>query len=186
MKLRTTLSELRYLFLPVVAYGLQIISVRVPAVALSTDLSKIGIITSYVLLLAFIMANWRHLATLVIGLGLAMNFAAILANGGFMPVTVEAAIHSGYQERIAGLQIGETVPMTMSVLLERSATHLWLLSDIFSIRSPLKYMFSIGDVLIVAGGAFLLGQVALSGLIGRRRCSTALNAKFRALGEEVK
>jgi hypothetical protein len=177
---------LRYLFLPVVAYGLQVISVRVPAVALSTELSRIGIVISYLLLLAFVMANWRHLAILVIGLGLAMNFAAILANGGFMPVTVEAAIRSGYEETIAGLQIGETVPMTISVLLERSATHLWFLSDIFSIRSPLKYMFSVGDVLIATSGVFLLGQAALSSRIGCRKRSTALNAKFRTLSRETK
>jgi hypothetical protein len=138
------------------------------AVALSVDLARIGIVVSYLLLLAFVISNLRHLAVLLLGLGLAMNFVVILANGGFMPITVETVVRSGYPERIAGIQLGETVPFSLNVLLEQSATDLWLLSDIFSVRSPLVHAFSIGDIIIATAVVLLLVQVILGSLAGKQ------------------
>ena len=108
------------------------------------------------LALAGVLRNWSlgtpvRLATL----GLALNAIVITANGGYMPSSV-AALHALHRDarahEIASRQLySNTRPAGAS-------TRLWVLSDIIPIYSPdgLSNVFSIGDVLIAAGGAALV------------------------------
>jgi hypothetical protein len=108
------------------------------------------------LVLAGALRNWSlgtpvRLATL----GLTLNAIVITANGGYMPASLAAmrAVHrSATAHEIASWQLySNTRPAGAS-------TRLGVLSDIIPIDSPggLGNVFSIGDVLIAAGGAALV------------------------------
>lgn len=117
------------------------------------------VLGSYVLLLAVVVFN-RHLAGMwLIGVGLALNLLVMLANGGFMPVTLEALQRAGMAHLAVGTEAGSRVLSTKDVLLPRELTRLWLLSDILVIPRPLPFtsVFSIGDCWL-AGGAFIFLQ----------------------------
>jgi len=60
----------------------------------------------YVLLLAFIIANWQHDGIRVLGLGTLMNFLVICFNGGFMPVEVEVPFLMGFDAASENLRLG--------------------------------------------------------------------------------
>jgi hypothetical protein len=118
---------------------------------------------AYGLLLVFVLANRSVLGVSVIGVGLLLNAIVILANGGLMPQAPETARLRHAGETIA---IGEHIPGTKDVLLERDATRLWWLSDHLvlpalddrpSINSP-------GDLVLAAGLA-----VTVFGLTRRPR-----------------
>ena len=98
----------------------------------------------------------------LLALGIVLNGAVILANGGFMPVTPEALARAGHSEVVLELERGLRVVGSKDVVLNRDDTNLWPLSDIFVIpkRFPLAGSFSIGDALIISG-CFMLMQSAL-------------------------
>jgi len=52
-------------------------------------------ILSYLFLLALVVLNRRYPEILVMGTGLFLNFLAIVANGGYMPASVEALRQAG-------------------------------------------------------------------------------------------
>lgn len=76
--------------------------------------------------------------------GLLSNLAAIVVNGGYMPVSTAA-------REAAGLPALTSAHNNIQVLTD--ATPLWFLADIFPIPSgiPFANVFSIGDVLIAVG-----------------------------------
>lgn len=119
---------------------------------------------SYGLIVAFLVSNVRVPGLWVVALGMALNFAAIVANGGVMPASPAAL------ER-AGIDHGEKE-------FENSAAvddaRLSFLGDVFALPAswPLANVFSIGDVLIVLGGGLVAHLAADSGvarLVRRRR-----------------
>ena len=83
----------------------------------------------------------------VIGLGALSNMAAILANGGYMPSTVEALG-----------AVGKTAPTIYSNSAIVDVPALAPLIDRFALPSwlPLANVFSVGDVLIGVGVAILI------------------------------
>jgi hypothetical protein len=108
------------------------------------------------LALAGALRNWSlgapvRLATL----GLALNAIVITANGGYMPTNVAAmrAVHRDAKaHEVASRQLySNTRPAGAS-------TRLRVLSDVIPIDSPggLGNVYSIGDLLIAAGGAALV------------------------------
>jgi uncharacterized membrane protein len=106
---------------------------------------------SYVFLCAFVLANiWRP-GIALIGVGLLFNFAAIVANGGLMPITPETLLQTGPLPD--GAAIGRWLPGTKDVLLEREDVHLYFFSDriVWQDISSVIRAFSIGDVVIMSG-----------------------------------
>ncbi|MCL5961194.1 MAG: DUF5317 domain-containing protein [Chloroflexi bacterium] len=124
-------------------------------------LASAMLICSYVLLLVAVWRNSHLPGMKVVGVGLLLNLTAILANGGYMPMSPEALIQSGLQRLNPGLELGARIAQTKDVLLLPGQTRLWFLSDIFVLSAPwpLRSVFSLGDVAI-ASGAFVLVQVA--------------------------
>jgi len=108
---------------------------------------------SYGLLFVFAFANAKNLALLPLSLGMAMNSAAIVANGGHMPVSEVAA-------RASGL---EAVDGSSNVKI--GGDHLTWLGDIFALPEafPLTNVFSIGDILIGIGMVGLIVAVTTGG-----------------------
>lgn len=122
-------------------------------------------IGTYPLALAFAWINRRVPGMWVIMAGATLNLAAILANGGVMPASLHAL-------QVAGLP-------TTSGLYSNSAAladpRLLFLGDVLPIPSswPFANVYSVGDVLIVLGAAFMIHRVCGSRLAGRPKPATS-------------
>lgn len=103
---------------------------------------------TYVLLIAFTALNARRSGFWLLSFGLCANAAAILANGGRMPVTLGAWIASGHRP-IDLTRAGTDA----NNVLSGPHTHLAWLGDQFAIPTgiPFATAISIGDLLIIFG-----------------------------------
>ncbi len=98
-------------------------------------------ILSYVLLISFVIANRRIRGLAVVSGGLLCNLLAIVANGGFMPVSATALRDAGLSYHVKNNSISTADPH-LGWLIDRWAAPHWL---------PFANVFSVGDVLIAAG-----------------------------------
>jgi len=138
----------------------QVVAIRAPLG--DDDLPRrVLLVVSYALLLIFVAANVRRPGIAVIGAGLLLNFCAIVANGGLMAITAETLLKTGDLPDDAVL--GEWLPGSKDILLERSDVHLWALTDrlTWDPVAPVFRAFSIGDVVIVAGLVLTLADLLL-------------------------
>lgn len=99
-------------------------------------------VLSYLLVFASLLANWRIPGLAIIVLGGLLNFAAIVANDGQMPrvVAPDPAVFTNVQAMDEN-------------------TRLSFLGDFIPLPLPGR-LFSIGDVLIAAGGAITAYNLA--------------------------
>ena len=125
--------------------------------------------------LAVLVAVWhnRHLPGLwLVGLGVLLNVLATTPHGGLMPVTPETL-------RAAGRVVPAELPPSGSrphthwkdIVLPREQIPLWVISDRFAVPAgwPLAGVFSLGDVAVAGGLAWLLAW----GMTGRRLATGA-------------
>ena len=134
-----------------------LLALLVQVVAVSAPLGdddlprRILLVVSYVLLLTFVAANLNRIGIVVIGAGLLLNFVAIVANGGLMAITPETVMKTG--DLPVDAVIGEWLPGSKDILLEREDVHLWFFTDrlTWDPISSIFRAFSIGDVVLVAG-----------------------------------
>jgi hypothetical protein len=112
-------------------------------------LAPVGYVVSTTAVLLAVLSNLRLPGFRILAAGAIANLAAVVANGGYMPSSVEAL-------RIADR--GHETGYTNSALV--SHPNLALFTDVFAIPSwmPLANVFSIGDVLIAAGLAVVVAQ----------------------------
>jgi hypothetical protein len=134
-----------------------IISVVPAGSAALHDAVHIG---SYVAVAVFVVANRRIPWVWLVALGGALNFAAIVANGGVMPATPRAL-------QAAGMVV-DPAEFTNSGAVAHP--HLQFLGDVFWLPSswPVSNVFSVGDVLIVLGALLAMHCVCASRLALRR------------------
>ena len=101
-------------------------------------------VISYALSAWCIWANRRLPGMWLVAVGGGMNLAAIVANGGSMPATAWAWRTSGL-DAVAPGQFENSAVSTGS--------RLWFLGDVFAVPQgwPFANVFSVGDVVIVAG-----------------------------------
>lgn len=139
---------------------IQVVAIRAPLG--DDDLPRrILLVASYALLLIFVAANVRRPGIAVIGAGLLLNFLAIVANGGLMAITQETLLKTGDIPDDA--VVGEWLPGSKDILLEREDVRLWALTDrlTWDRVAPAFRAFSIGDVVIVAGLVLTLADLFL-------------------------
>jgi hypothetical protein len=119
---------------------------------------------SHLLLLGMVWANRRLTGVKLIGLGLLLNLAVMVANGGWMPVTPEAVAKVGYAGLAPSLEPGMRLYSSKNIILPAEQTRLQFLSDIFLLARPFPVpsVFSLGDV-AVAAGVWALIQSAMLG-----------------------
>jgi hypothetical protein len=136
---------------------LQIIAFTVP---LGDDIHRRALLLlSYVVLIGFIALNLRRLGLSIIGIGLLLNFLVISANGGLMPVTPETLARGDFPDDVT---VGEWVPGSKDVLLEREDVRLWALGDRYVFDSgPATLAYSVGDVFIFVGLAAFVAEMLL-------------------------
>jgi len=135
--------ELRHQWLIALALAGQILFITVLPGQLDGVHAPAHLMT-YGLAAAFVWANRAIPGVWLIGLGGALNFLAIAANGGIMPASAEALA-------AAGLVADKGEAFANSALLE--GARVGLLGDVFAIPAgwPLSNVFSVGDVVIGAG-----------------------------------
>src|SRR5438067_166608 len=109
------------------------------------------IVGSYVVILLGLWRN-RHIPGMaLVFLGFALNFLAISANGGEMPVTYEALLSTEQPYLVQGPEPGQHVARSKDILLTREQTRLWPLTDVLETPWPLRRAASIGDFSALAG-----------------------------------
>jgi Family of unknown function (DUF5317) len=143
------LAEIRlrapWLFLA--AIGLQLVAFPVDGMPWHTHEAVASAlwVGSYGLLVVAAALNLRITGVPVVAAGMCLNLAAILANGGTMPVGYEAMRNAG---RVAVSHANSTAMSEPSLpwLVDRWAAPDWL---------PLANVFSVGDV-VIALGAFVI------------------------------
>ena len=155
------LADLRFrargvLFAAIVAQIL-IISVVPQGSETLHDAVHIG---TYVTVAVFVLANRRIPWVWLVALGGALNFTAIVANGGVMPAAPRAL-------RAAGMVV-DPAEFTNSGAVAHP--HLQVLGDAFWLPGswPVSNVFSVGDVLIVLGALLAMHCVCASRLALRR------------------
>ena len=111
-------------------------------------------LASYALAAGFVWCNRALPFVWLTALGGALNLAAIVANGGTMPARAAAVATAG---------LTDTGPANSAVVADPK---LAFLGDVFATPAswPLHNVFSIGDVLLVAGAVALIHSVAGSRL----------------------
>lgn len=104
-------------------------------------------VASTAAVLVAVLRNWRIPGLALVALGAASNLAAIVANGGVMPASPEAA---AALEAQAGPGFSNSVVMADPALRP--------LTDIFVLPGwvPFANVFSVGDVLIGVGVAVVI------------------------------
>ncbi len=152
------LIRLRGTALFYVAIGLQVVAFPTQRLPWRTP-DRIAVVlwlVSYALFALALVRNVRLPGVPLVGAGLVANVAAVLANGGHMPALPTAL-------RAAGLHFSESRNSAslahphLAWLVDRWAAPDWV---------PLANVFSVGDVLIAAGGlVFALGA---TGVLRRR------------------
>jgi hypothetical protein len=112
------------------------------------------------------LALWAHrrlLGVWVIFVGLAANLAAILANGGLMPIEQSTVVAAVGAERAAIYQPGAWIPGSKDVLLRPGEGRLVALGDSIIIRAGGRGMAaSPGDFVVWAGLLVLAGEASLA------------------------
>jgi Family of unknown function (DUF5317) len=153
--------QFRYFWLLFVPLLIQLVLYTPLSARLSIDLSAMPSI--YIIsMLAGAVVAWfnRSLPGFPLLLaGLLSNLLVISLNGGYMPVSAEARIISGMTPLVDSAN--NVSPMT-------NASVLWILGDTLPVPHfiPLANVFSIGDVLIAAGGVLFVLTV-----LGSRRAA---------------
>lgn len=128
-----------------------VLALQLLVAALHDDtLTRVTLLVTYPALIGAAIWQRRPRGVLLIAVGAALNFAAIAANGGLMPVDPDSVRNAGGGERINELRAGDAVPGTKSILMEEEDMRLGVLAD--RIRVPMgSKVVSIGDMVIAAG-----------------------------------
>jgi hypothetical protein len=120
--------------------------------------AAVVLVGSQVLLLVFVWLNRQVSGFTILGIGFICNFLVIVLNGGLMPISPETAtaLISGTDPQ--AWEIGSRFGLTKDIILPRSETTLWWLSDVILLPSffPVRAAFSVGDVLIAVGAFWSL------------------------------
>ncbi|MEO8457402.1 MAG: DUF5317 domain-containing protein [Chloroflexota bacterium] len=127
---------------------------------LAGDLLPVLLPASHLVLAVFLVRNLSYWGLRLVLVGLALNLTVMAANGGLMPVDASAVNAVGRQD-VAELKIGEPVPGTKNILLNRDDIHLRYLSDniILPLPKPMTKAISLGDALILPGAIIAAVEV---------------------------
>jgi hypothetical protein len=130
------------------AIALQLVAFPLAAFPWQTDQGAATALwlCSYALLCAGAFVNRRVAGVPLVGAGMAANVAAILANGGTMPVLPSAMLDAGRVEHTQANSTAVSEPH-VSWLVDRWAAPDWI---------PFANVFSVGDILIAVGAVVIV------------------------------
>ncbi len=114
---------------------------------------RLTLVLTLWMLVFFVGVNFSQPFFWIIGVGLLANMAVIILNGGLMPVRPE--LLDAWNATLGNLDwtTGTRFGYSKDIVLPLYQTKLWFLSDYFSFQTcfPIKFAFSVGDVLISVG-----------------------------------
>lgn len=151
--------ELRHLWVVFLAFLPQLLIAYLPSTRLLIPdrLASIVLISSLFLFLAFAWSNRNLPGVPLLTLGLVSNLIAMVANGGWMPISPQTA------SRLIGVDVLKVLDLgtrfgQKDILLLPQNTHLEFLTDRFLPPAwfPYQVAFSLGDILIAIGIVWLL------------------------------
>jgi hypothetical protein len=161
------LATLDFKWAPLAILGLaiQLVLFSAPVSDRVGDLGPVIYVGSTGLVLLVVVRNFRVAGMPLVALGAASNLLAIVANGGYMPASPDAAGAAG---RVEATTYSNSAIMDGAVLVP--------LTDIFALPGwmPLHNVFSIGDVLIGVG-------VAMAIVVAMRRGAPSAGGASRNL-----
>lgn len=139
---------LRAPWLFLLAFGLQVVAFPFSVLPWTTHmtLAKVLWLTSYAILVVGMVLNVRIRGVAIVGAGMCANIAAILANGGTMPVLPGAMHDAGRGQAVVHNSTSVESP-ALPWLVDRWAAPDWI---------PLANVFSVGDVAIAVGALVLV------------------------------
>ncbi len=117
------------------------------------------------------LSSFRHrIGIWIMFVGMAANLAAILANGGLMPIERSTLVAAIGEERAARYETGRWVSGSKDVLVGPGNGRLVALGDSIIIRlGGAGIVASPGDLVVWAGLAVLAGEASLAVQRGRRK-----------------
>jgi len=155
------LNGLHFTWLAVIAFIPQMVALYLPSTRnlITRDLASACLIGSQAALLAFAWLNRKLPGMLILAVGLILNLAVIIANGGFMPISPDTIKGIAPDSQSHELTDGERFG-TKDVMLSKQETQLEWLSDRFRtpVWSPFQAVYSLGDVVIALGIFWILVQ----------------------------
>lgn len=124
------------------------------------QIAAIGLTGSLFLLMIFAWQNRSYPAFYWLGIGLLLNLAAIVTNGGLMPISPETLARMYPDLPAEAVELGSRVSLSKNVALAVADTRLEWLGDRFLLPDwlPFQIAFSLGDVLIAIGAFWLLWE----------------------------
>jgi len=157
---RLALLPIRHRWSIAAALVTQVLIISIIPADLPAALASSLHLASYALTLVFVAANWRIPGMAILVLGGLCNLVAIGANGGVMPASQRALEVAGREAPVDGFINSRS----------QEDAHLLILGDIFALPDgvPFANVFSIGDVLLVVGGAVIAHRAGGSSLPWRR------------------
>ncbi len=144
--------------LAVVGLALEFVPARAIGTVPGTVVGPVMLATSYGLLLAFLVVNRWIPGISLMSVGLLLNLAVVLVNGG-MPVQASAIEKAGGEPAVL-----EQAAAAKHHLMDGSDL-LQPLADVIWLPAPIESVFSIGDVLLYGGVCYSIVQI----MRGRRR-----------------
>lgn len=141
LRLRATWLFFVAIALQIVAYPFAFLPWRMDAGAAS-----VLWLTSYAFLFVAAFLNRRIVGVPIVALGMFANVAAVVANGGTMPVTHSAMRDAGRTALTQANSTAVTDPR-LGWLVDRWAAPEWV---------PLANVFSVGDVVIAVGAVVIV------------------------------
>ena len=149
--------EFRWAPLAILGLAIQIALFSGPVSDRVGDLGPWIYVASTSLVLIVVLRNLRITGLPIVALGAASNLVAIVANGGYMPASPEAAAAAG---RDAATTYSNSAIVDGAVLAP--------LTDIFALPQwmPMHNVFSIGDVLIGLGVVVAIAAAMRRGGVG--------------------
>jgi hypothetical protein len=152
--------ELQNAWLVFLAVIPQLFAFQIPITAnlIPDSVIPILLVSSQLVLLFFVWANQSIPGIWILGLGLGLNLFVISLNGGWMPISPTLVQELVPDDLHTYWEIGERLGMTKDLVLLKSETKLWALSDRFLLPAwfPWQVAFSLGDIFISLGIFWLL------------------------------
>jgi hypothetical protein len=139
---------LRASWLFFVAITLQVVAFPFAFLPWRTDggIASLLWLTSYGFLIVAAFLNRRITGVPIVALGMGMNVAAIVANGGTMPVS-HSAMHEAGRTAVTQANSTAMTDPRLGWLVDRWAAPEWV---------PLANVFSVGDVVVAVGAVVVV------------------------------